>query len=225
MRNRAWVLPTWFEHIERAFHYLDVELIYAFAIGSCDDDTELVIYEHAPNALVTFTSEAPIPDTATRWAQERFGEMAIARNALLGLVRAEDPDYFFSVDSDILLHERVIPNLIETYFAQPWAAVGGKLYMTPSGTHCPSYAFNKAAGGLAREDSEGVFQVEIIMALKLIGADALQVDYGYSDKGEDVSWSLACRDAGLKLGWDGRVANKHVMVKRQLYEADPRVGF
>lgn len=230
VRDRAWVLPQWFEHVDVAMARVeaqygpDVDYEYAFVIGSCSDNTPALIA--ATNARVLHTAEGDIPVSDRRWTTERFSDLVTARNGLLQIVRYEQPDFFVSVDSDILLHPNAIVNLLESYWGhEGWSAVGGKLYMTPSGTHTPSYAFNKAAGGLAREDSDGVFEAQIIMALKLMDEDAYNVDYVHSEKGEDVGWSLACHTQGLRFGWDGRVTNKHVMLKRQLHEVDARVGF
>lgn len=225
MRDRAWVLPTWFDYVERAFDAIEVEPEYAFVIGTSSDETAGIIADRAPNALVSCTTEAPVV-SESRWTVDRFNDLAVARNALLIHVRALAPDLFLSLDSDILLSPKTLPNLIETLRAHlDWAAVGGKLYMQPMSTSAPSYAFNRPAGGLVREESDGVFQVEILMALKLMQPEAYYVDYSFSEKGEDVAWSIACRNSGLKLGWDGRVANKHIMLRRQLYEVDPRCGF
>lgn len=226
MRDRAWVLPTWFDFVEQAFAAIEVEPEYVFAIGTSSDETAGIISDRAPNALLTCTTEAPIPESASRWTSDRFNDLVVARNALLLCVRALGPDLFLSLDSDILLNPATLVNLVESLKSHTdWAAVGGKTYMTPSGTHCPSYAFNKPAGGLAREDSEGVFQVEILMALKLMQMEAYYVDYAFSEKGEDVAWSIACRNSGLKLGWDGRTCSKHVMNKKLFYVVDPRCGF
>lgn len=226
VRNRGWILPSWFDHVERAFEALGVEPMYTFVVGSSEDRTLEIIEQRAPKALVAHTEEQLLPESSTRWTLPRFHELVTARNKLLINVRALGPDLFLSLDSDILINETTVPNLIETLEAHPnWAAVGGKLYMTPTGKHTPSYAFNKPAGGLVREEAEGCFRVEIIMALKLMQPEAYYVDYRYSEKGEDVAWSLDCAKSGLILGWDGRVANKHVMLNRQLYETDPRVGY
>lgn len=226
MRDRAWVLPTWFDYVERAFERLGEKPLYTFAIGSSDDRTAEIIAERAPDALVSYTEEAPIASTSTRWTIERFHDLVAARNQLLINVRALGPSLFLSLDSDILLNVDTLPSLLHTVrMHNDWAAVGGKLYMTPTGKHTPSYAFNKPAGGLVREESEGCFRVEILMALKLMHPEAYYVDYRHSEKGEDVAWSLDCAKAGLKLGWDGAVPNKHVMLPRQLHEIDPRVGY
>lgn len=231
VRDRAWVLESWFECIDVAMahageRYGPITVDFAFVIGSCSDDTAQVIERIEPEAHVLHTSEDAIPHSDRRWPIERVQDLVTARNQLLQIVRYAQPDFFLSADSDILLHPSAITNLLETYWDhENWSAVGGKLYMTPSGKHTPSFAFNKANGGLAREESDGVFEAQIIMALKLMDEDAYGVDYVYSEKGEDVGWSLACHDRGLKFGWDGRVASKHIMLKRQLHEVDPRVGF
>jgi hypothetical protein len=97
--------------------------------------------------------------------------------------------------------------------------------MQPAGTMAPSWARLSYSQGLDRSDSQGYFQVQIIMAIKMMGPDAYAIDYEPHAQGEDIGWSLACERAGLQLAWDGRVASKHVMDPRQLHRRDPRVGY
>lgn len=98
--------------------------------------------------------------------------------------------------------------------------------MTRRGTHAPSYAMMKRhSTGLLRSDSTNVMPVDVIMAIKLMTPEAYNINYEMQRHGEDIGWSLACKTAGLKLGWDGRQANKHVMDVDALGEVDDRVGF
>lgn len=98
--------------------------------------------------------------------------------------------------------------------------------MTLRGTHCPSYAkFKRDGTGLLRQNASAVFKVDVIMAIKLMKPQAYNVDYAADTRGEDIGWSINCRNEGLKLGWDGRVTNKHVMLPELLEPVDKRVGF
>jgi hypothetical protein len=135
-----------------------------------------------------------------------------------------EPELFLSADTDILIHPESLFYMLESI--QKFDAVGGKLYMTARGRFHPSCAKLGREGQLIRsKDPKGVFETEVIMALKLMTPKAYNVNYDFHEQGEDVGWSITCRRKGLKLGFDGRVANKHIMDPSMLDRMDDRVGY
>lgn len=206
VRNRAWILPRWFDATREAFAVAGIEPVYVFAIGDSDDDTRALVEAQSSYSIVTRGESDERPH---QWNAKRFAEMAGVRNQLLGVVREHRPDYFLSVDSDILLAPETLVQLLET--VPGYAAVGGKCYMTPRGRLYPSYGMLQLAT-LRREDSAAVLaDVDVVMALKLMTPAAYNVDYRPHDFGEDVGWSVAVRELGGRLAWDGRTTNAHVM--------------
>lgn len=239
VRDRAWILPRWFDHVEAACDHAgltDVRYVFvgdpildnatAKAIGAAAE-----MYERP--AEIDYHPGNGEPYRRT-WDADRFTQMVNLRNQLLDVVRSFEPDLFWSLDSDILAAPTSLSSGISALRDHSvWGAVGMKAYLTEvpaegsgnSGRHSPTYATLMPQGGLMRGDSDGCFQTEVIMAAKLMLPTAYHVDYQYSPQGEDIGWSLACRKAGVKLGWDGRVTNKHVMSRDELDRVDPRVGF
>jgi hypothetical protein len=55
--------------------------------------------------------------------------------------------------------------------------------------------------------------------------EAYNIDYKVADQGEDIGWSQNCKQARLKLLWDGSHASKHVMRRKDLENVDVRVGY
>lgn len=218
---RDWVLPRWFDHVEEACALAGVAPEFVFV---CDrrDPSWACIEMLAPDARL-------VPCVTTRggdkrvWNPKRYVEMASLRNELLRAVRDEKADAFLSLDSDILLHPLQVRMLLESL--ERFDAVGGRCYMTKQGCKFPSYAMLSRSGGLRRPDARGVFEVDVIMAVKLMGRAAIEVHYQVDAQGEDIGWSKACREHGLRLGWDGRVGAKHVMAPHLLDQVDVRVGF
>jgi len=155
----------------------------------------------------------------------RYAHMVEIRNLLLEGVRMMDAGLFLSLDSDILIHPFAVRNLIDDVIEDGWGAVGGKCYMTSTGTQYPSWGKLGREGQIMRTDAEGYFAVEVIMAVKMMTPAAYRVDYRLDLQGEDIGWSRACREAGLSLAWDGRVASKHVLEPHLLDRLDPRVGY
>lgn len=229
VRDRAWILPHWFEHLEIALRHASIDdalLVFA-GDPTADPETFAAIdagcLKHSFSRIVIETGEGAGPYKRV-WGMERYREMAVLRNRILGTVRSSGPDLYWSLDSDILVAERTLASALEALEERPFQAVGQRCYMTPEGTWCPSWA-SLTGGGLKRSDAEGLFQVDVIMAAKLMTPAAYQVDYQVHRQGEDIGWSIAARQAGCKLGWDGRTVSKHVMSRDALERIDPRCGF
>jgi hypothetical protein len=222
--RRDWVIDRWFDHLDSACARADIEPIYVFVGDAERDPTFDHIRDRAPAAVVV-PAPLGIKDGQRDWGlPHRYKQMVELRNRLLETVRIVEPDLFLSIDSDILAH----PNLVERLLAgvdDGYGAVGGKCYMTPAGTMAPSWANLTGGGGIYRSDSLGRFPVDAIMAIKMMTPRAYRVDYRHHGQGEDIGWSLACREHGVLLAWDGSVASKHVMERVMLDRVDPRVGF
>lgn len=223
--RREWVLQRWFDHVEQAARNAEEEPLYVFVGDRSDPSIFLAIAECSARrrglVLVQVTEDMGRSDHR-KWDMERYQRMAWLRNQMLAAVRFTRPLWFLSLDSDILLHPDALVNLLES--AQRFDAVGGKAYMTTQGLHAPSYGVFTNSG-MRRPESEGVFPVDVIMAIKLMTPSAYAIDYEAEHRGEDIGWSKAARAAGLALGWDGRVTSKHVMAPFWLQKVDPRCGY
>jgi len=232
--RREWVLPTWFEHVEEACHRAAVEPQYLFVTDPSLDPSVEVIAEEAHmrkrHFQIITVEERDRPDRR-QWTEARLRHMVDVRNALLRGVREAEPGFFLSVDSDILLHPQAVASMVEE--TGRFDAVGGKVYLSKAGTKAPSCGMLDVNGQMKiRHDLEGhAAPVHVIMAIKLMGPTAYAIDYEYHHKGEDIGWSIACRRARLKLGWDAKVCSKHIF--RQFDDAgrpalslvDRRCGF
>lgn len=226
IKNRAFVFPSWLEYVQAAFIEIGVRPQYVFEYGDSDDETleMLQLFRYAP--LDDVHEKYLQMEEQHDWIDERYIEMAEIRNNLLRKVRAIAPDYFLSLDSDILIAPGVLPNLLETIQTRDCEAVGGKLYMQSVGQFCPSYGiFQNQAGSFGRPDGEGVWPCDVIMAMKLMSPAAYNVDYVGHFQGEDVGWSHACRLARVKFYWDGRITSKHIMRPAMLDIIDERCGY
>ncbi len=239
IRNRAWIFPEWLEHVRIAFDLAGLKPIWVFAIGvdpsGTDDGTQRLVtdlYKDEPG-IWSEEVEPPLDRQRIQWNHDRYEQMVTYRNKLLHLVQAVQPDYFLSLDSDILLHPSALVCLLDT-ISKPvtiqgldthYDAVGGKAFLSEGSKDITTYGSLSPQGGLRRQNSEGVFPVEIIMALKLMNPQAYNIPYKYSRWGEDIGWSQNCNESGLHLGWDGRVCSKHVMHPERLQKVDSRVGW
>lgn len=229
MLHRDWILKRWWTYAERAAAragFPNPEYIF---VGNprVDFGTWSVIASIAKRSRVHRVITVEERDVDKReWNYDRFEHMAELRNYLLRIVRTIEPQYFLSLDSDILLHEGALANAFETLDRFEWGAVGLKAHLTErvSNTHCPSYA-KLHNGGIRRQDTEAVFPCDVLMAIKLMTPAAYAINYKADPQGEDIGWSKNCHDAHVRLGFDGRICSKHVMKPEQLDVVDPRCGY
>lgn len=215
-------MDRWFYHTNQASKNFDTEFI--FVIDPNDKALKRIIQTSAPESTVIEVEDNHNEDVRD-WCNQRYHHMVFLRNVLLSGVRRITPDYFLSLDSDMLLPpEGFIENLIETIENKEGAiAVGGKAFLAPGVFH-PTYAVLNADNNIQREDSVGVFTVDALMAIKLMSPTAYNVDYQFNGQGEDLGWAQNARKCG-KLYWDGRITAKHVMTNAELNRVDPRAGF
>lgn len=219
--HREWILPTWFDHVERAATVAGLEPEFLFVCHPADPSRQC-IEQSAPGPVTFLDASFHRGVDQRQWNPQRYTQMVELRNQLLAGVREPAPDLFLSLDSDILLHPDQLKLMIECL--DRFDAVGGRCYMTPTGDRFPSWG-RLVAGRLQRFDAAGTFPVDVIMACKLMTPPAYAVDYAFDLQGEDIGWSRNATTAGLRLGWDGRAIAKHVLAPHLLTPRDPRVGF
>lgn len=207
--------------------YAGVSAEYVFIVPTWDADTREVIRGCKPTAEI-LDSKEPQRNDVRVWNSSRFEHMASLRNRVLSVIREVQPDWFWSLDSDIEPREDALAIALEDNAArsEPFSAVGMRCLMEAWPGRTPSYGFFRGEGLTGRIDQEGFFAVDCIMAAKLLSQPAYEVDYRPGGTwGEDVGWSFACKEAGVTLGWDSRSVCKHVMDPLLLDKFDPRVGW
>lgn len=225
--SRNWILDYWFEHVEVAASKIGIVPEYQFVAGS--EDYETIDFLSSKERVSIRVVAEPKREDVRQWGKTRFEHMVILRNQLLDSVREREPDFFLSLDSDILLAEESIRSAMSGFhFFKEAAAVGMKCYMTEHGVSHPSMGIwtnPNSPSTYYRKDYNYCAPCHIIMAAKLMKSSAYNIDYQWHQLGEDLGWSLAVMNAGLQVLFDGRVANKHVMAPEFLDVVDPRCGF
>jgi hypothetical protein len=223
--DRSWILPKWFDHVEKACEKIEVVPQYVFVVGNEDKDLDYVTSKSRTHVKVINENKR---EDIRYWNHSRYSYMAMIRNELLSSVREYAPDFFLSLDSDILLHEDALLSAFDALEKHPDAwACGLKCYMSVGGIVHPSMGLwiDAEATRFYRNNSDDISTVDIIMAAKLMKPEAYNIDYKWHSNGEDLGWCQSVKAAGGKFIWDGRVCNKHVMGKKFLDGIDKRVGF
>lgn len=229
--GREWVIRHWVTHLRRAAEYAEQSLYIYCLVPEFDEKTARAVQEACDsNEVELFLErvEEPVRQDRRDWYLEgRYDHMAFLRNMMLGTIRLLEPDFFLSIDSDILIGKKVIANLLTG--TSEFSAIGGKVFLSPSSRawedHIVNFAKFNSQMNLIRSNANGRFAVDVLMALKLMTHDAYWVDYASHPQGEDIGWSLNAKEAGLRLGWDGSIASKHLMCPEDLHRIDERVGW
>lgn len=226
VKGREWMIEPWIDAVRTAVSIAEIPYTFFFLIDDGDpviEEIDRVCKSRDVQAFYRTHRSYTDPFKEHNWSEARIEYMVELRNSLLETVREYGPDYFLSLDSDILLHPEAISGMLS--MTNKHAAVGGKTYLTRN-SKLPSYAMiNKFSKNMIRTDIDHTVTVDVIMAIKLMTSEAYNINYSYDRRGEDIGWSLNCKAAGLKLGYDGRYASKHIMERTMLDTIDKRVGY
>lgn len=229
IQQRDWIIDDWFWYVMAACKVADLKPGFIFVMDPKEEPLNSMIHNLCRlNNVDLWVGEVVEEDRTDErdWNVIRYEKMVELRNALLQGVRDVAPPLFLSLDSDILLAPDALKSMVENLSHDEWDAIGGKTYMTHTGKEYPSYGIlNDGFGMIRRQEADGVFEVDVIMAIKLMKPKAYAVDYKVDVQGEDIGWSRNCKDACLKLRWDGTYASKHVMRKDDKDKIDVRVGY
>jgi len=228
--KRDWILPNWIKSI--LSQSLDISKIGFVFECSADDIGTLQIlnsWKECDNRIPYFDIKIreDIPhfeheENKRSWTISKYHNMVSLRNSLLNSVRELSPDYYFSLDSDILMSNPSTMELLIAHVNDGADAVSPLMYMTPVGTMYPSvmdWRQDEPDKAYRRKDYSigSYFKSDVIMAAKMMSKDVYQnVDYSVHMQGEDVGWSLNCREQGYNLYSASYIYCPHIM-SRTMY--------
>ena len=223
--KRDWILNHWIKCIKS--QSLSTDHIGFIFETSSDDEKTLNILDawrkydktipHFEIIIRDDISHFQHENNGRQWTISKYENMVKLRNHILDRVSEIEPDYYFSLDSDILLEN---PNTIELLIAhnkQGADAVSPLMFMTPIGKQFPSVmtwredipekAYRKEFYPLGT-----YFQSDVIMAAKMMNEQIYQnVRYSIHEQGEDVGWSLNCKLKNYKLFSASYIYAPHIM--------------
>ncbi|MGE5390665.1 MAG: glycosyltransferase [Deltaproteobacteria bacterium] len=228
VRNRAWVLPRYLEHLLH-LDYPRHLMQYCFIINDCTDHTAEILEEFAarpgiraqliyagkssPSPLLSFPSPAGHsgPEHRGRYSLPRLADL---RNTLLQAFLASDCQYLFSVDSDILVPHRILRDLLADDCQVVSALVCNGHQLGYSGIYNVLRRVGDYYEFIREFPRDSLFPVDCTGAAYLIRRDVIE-DYGviYSAEkgGEDIGFCERAAMRGIPLYCDGRLECRHIM--------------
>lgn len=235
--DRDWIFPYWISSIQNQSVPLK-DIGFVFVATTKDTQTinqlqqwrsfhpEVEVFDIVLADNLNHFSHA---EGQRSWTISKYENMVNLRNILLTQVRKYQPDYFFSLDSDILISHPSTIELLIAHIKSGADAVSPLMFMTPFGVQFPSVMkWVDKPGGQAHRNHEfplgSYFEADVIMAAKMMSKEVYNnVDYIIHQQGEDLGWSGECAKKGYKLYSASYIYAIHVM-SRQMLEAVKQAG-
>jgi hypothetical protein len=232
--DRAWILPYWIEFIEKQ-DYPKENLGFIFELGPDDDSTHDLLWEWQNNSPHYKIFDAQIymrmqhethPDGTRVWSSDKYYNMVTLRNNLLERATAQSHqfDYYFSLDSDILLEDPLtLSKLVEKAQDSEKHVISPLMYMTPSDTNFPSAMSwvdgpgKRAARKLDQYHVGETFECDIVMAAVFMKKEVYtNARYRWHRQGEDLGFASALSDLSFRsfAAWD--IYCPHIMNTQML---------
>ena len=225
MYKRSWILHHWIKSIiSQSIPVNDIGFIFEV---SPDDTATIQALEswrkfdkRRPYFEIKIREDIPHfehENNGRQWSMSKYVNMVSLRNSLLESVRKIQPEYYFSLDPDILLTNTNTIELLIAHIKSGADAVNPLMFMTPFGTMYPSvmdWRLDVPAKAFRKEKYElgHYFQSDVIMAAKMMSKDVYNnINYTLHEQGEDVGWSLECKKAGFKLYSASYIYAPHIM--------------
>ena len=211
VKDRAWCLPDWFEAVEA--QGVDVEYLFIYTPGS--DETEEVLLQHTTNILIEPTGRSETEIAGHLWGDiNKYAYMAHMRNELLRNAHAMGADYFFSLDSDIILPPDGLKRLLSYASTHP-GVVAPKVNMSWGATNWNVMSWVDPKYPRMAERSlvpPKTGQHHVVMAAMLLDRDA--IDRGLwvaHHQGEDIGFSVHAWKEQIPLWWVEEIHCQHWM--------------
>lgn len=240
--KRDWILPKWIECIERQ-NYPKENLGFIFELGPDDDATHDILWDwQTSTSYKTFDAQIQMEMThntheegARTWDSIKYVNMVELRNSLLdrATIRSHIYDYYFSLDSDLLLSDpESLNKLVEA--AQGKDVVSPLSYMTPHDTCFPSaMTWDPLKLNCARHLDQyhigEIFKADVVMAAVFMSRNVyMTTRYRFHRQGEDIGFAQALNENGFQSYAAWNVYCPHIMHKYMLNdyiimkEKDPR---
>lgn len=225
-------MPDWFRALEAQLPDVDLHVGFSFTPGA--DKTGDLIFQKTeerryPVSTLTFSGGAE-GNTHDWTTADRVKTVADKRNDLLELARTVKPDYYLSLDSDVLVPVGGLRALIENIALDGFDAVCPRVWVWNAFYVAGKYQSGRLAF-LGRRDY-GVQAVDVVtssaclMSPKVYEEKAIR--YGVAVRGKDfgwapgsevngwnasecVAWSKAAKSKSMKLAANCNLTFEHRM--------------
>jgi len=228
--KRKWIFPLWASAIERQSIPLN-KIGFVFEAAPDDQETINLImmwknyHKEIPHLEINVREDLPHFEHSPRsrqWTISKYENMVNLRNSVLKRVRELQPDYYFSLDSDVIIKNDSTLELLIGHILDGYDAISPLMYMTPLDSNFPSVMswVDKESFKATRNESYPigtVFQSDVIMAAKMMSKEVYNnINYELHSQGEDLGWCADAARKGYKLGCASYLYAAHIMHEEML---------
>lgn len=218
VRNRAWILPRYLDCLQK-LNQRTFEARYGFIINDCSDTSPQLLAQFArqhPGRVKLIEKNHPSPGGYHR-GEYNFSHLAELRNHLLQACLQSDCDYLFSLDSDILVPQPTLEQLLEDNCDIISALVCNGHEIGDPGIY--NILQRQADGSYMHMRDfprNKVFPVDCTGAACLVKRSVIEARVRYSGGrgGEDIAFCEAAVARGFDIYCDGRVECLHCMQEK-----------
>jgi hypothetical protein len=224
VHERGWILQEWLDALAVQEDHPPDGLEIVLNYGASTDDTLVIAEKEAQRgrfAAVRVIEDEHSDHVRERfWTLDRYATMVRLRNDLLRCVRAIQPDFFLSCDTDMLLP----PHTLRTLFGnmQGYNGVAPLTFMTEHGEQFPNCMAMDQSRTVPTTTSAQYAVFGVVLMDQHLYAN---VDYAVHGLGEDLGWARNVYEARMRLALCPDVRVKHVMNPNMLATLDVRIGF
>lgn len=222
--KRDWIFDHWMAYIIRqSINVKDIGIIFEASEKDTETLSKIEFYKsRVPFAHYAIKTREDLPhfehkENGRQWTLSKYANMVSLRNSLLDSARELDPDFYFSLDSDILIQNPNTLELLIGHIKDGADAVNPLMFMTPVGTKFPSVMTwrddNPEKATRKNEYPIGTFfEADVIMAAKMMSKNVYKnIDYKIHLQGEDLGWSHNAKEKGYRLFCASYIYAPHIM--------------
>ncbi|WP_405153084.1 glycosyltransferase family 2 protein [Paenibacillus sp. FSL K6-0108] len=199
VRNRAWIMERHLQSLKQQ----TVHKQFLYILNDSEDQTEQILNDHQISYLTHNLGKT----FGHLRGQYSYHNLALLRNILVMEFLKSDCDYLFSIDTDIIIPEQSLEQLIEN---------DKDICAMLIRNHPRIKAYNAMIGGKHISDfREGVIPVDLTGAVYLIKREVVEagVRYGSHSIGEDAPFCEQAQQLGYELYVDTRLRPVHAYEK------------
>lgn len=211
--EREWSLPRWLQSVfKQGVKPKDITFIFGITDG--EDNTRQLLEKYGEKVRDIHFIDCNDLDSFRDRSPARFHPLAEIRNRILQKVMEVNPDFYFSWDSDIILPDKALLQLIK----DDKDLVSPYVELVPGIPNCVSRQPNTDAfrreKPISRNYPKGEFyKVDASFACLLFQPQAYGIMYGYHQGGEDYYFGLEAAKAGLEFWVDSRIEGIHLFTR------------
>jgi hypothetical protein len=211
--EREWSLPRWLQSVFKQ-GIKPKDIIFIFGITDGEDNTRELLEKYGKKVQEIHFIDCNDLDSYRDRNPERFYPLAEIRNRLLEKVREINPDFYFSWDTDIILPDKSLLQLIE----DDKDLVSPYVELVKGIPNCVSRlpgtdAFRREKPVHKHYPKGEFYKVDASFACLLFQPQAYDTMYGWHQGGEDYAAALSAEKLGLEFWMDSRIVGDHLFTK------------